>query len=74
MQVIADLLEDVAMVVEPLPERFDVGDTDDEVYVATALAGDARALITGNVRHFASRYGALEVLTPRQFQSRFMQA
>jgi putative PIN family toxin of toxin-antitoxin system len=73
IQAIADLLDVVALVVEPLAERFEVADADDEMYVATAIAGDAHALITGNVRHFAGRYGTLEVITPRQFQALYMQ-
>ena len=68
MLTITDLLERVAVIVEPAGATFGLIDPDDEVYLATALAGGAEVLVTGNTRHFpASRYGPIEVLTPGAF-------
>ena len=63
-------LEQVAIVVEPADEVFGLNDPDDEVYLATAMAG-AAALITGNRRDFTkSRYGAVQIFSPRAFLDR----
>jgi putative PIN family toxin of toxin-antitoxin system len=71
LQVIVDTLAAVATMVEPSETRFDLGDPDDEVYLATAVAGAAEALVTGNRRHFTrDRYGDVEVLSPRAFLDR----
>jgi putative PIN family toxin of toxin-antitoxin system len=68
---IADLLEQVAVIVEPANRSFGLHDPDDEVYLATALAGGAEFLITGNVRHFPRRrYGPIYILRPAQFLAR----
>lgn len=69
MLAITDLLERVALLVEPEPDcLFGLGDPDDEVYLATALAGDAEVLITGNVRHFPdSHYGSIAICRPAEF-------
>ena len=57
--------------VEPAKASFGVADPDDEVYLATALAGGAEALVTGNRRHFIlDRYGPIEILSPRRFLDR----
>lgn len=63
-------LEQVAIVVEPAEVVFGLNDPDDEVYLATAMAGDA-VLITGNRRDFTEpRYGPVEVFSPRAFLDR----
>lgn len=60
-------LEQVATVVEPTEVIFGLNDPDDEVYLATAMAGGA-VLITGNRRDFTEpRYGPVEVFSPRDF-------
>jgi uncharacterized protein len=66
---ITDLLERIALLVEPLSERsFGLRDPDDEIYLATALSGRAEVLITGNIRHFPeSRYGSIAILRPADF-------
>ena len=47
----------VATVVKPVVTAFQIKDPDDEVYLATAVAGNA-ALVTGNRRDFTEpRYG-----------------
>jgi len=63
-------LERVAIVVEPADAAFGLRDPDDEMYLATAMAGGA-VLITGNKRDFTKpRYGPVEVLSPRAFLDR----
>lgn len=68
MMTMSALLARVALEVEPAIKRFGLPDPDDEVYLATALAGDAGALVTGNTRHFpAGAYRGIAILSPRQF-------
>ena len=60
-------LERVAIFVDPADVVFGLRDPDDEVYLQTATAAGA-TLITGNRRDFtASRYGSVDVLSPRTF-------
>jgi predicted nucleic acid-binding protein len=48
-----------------------LSDPGDEGYLATAVAGGAEALVTGNRRHFVlDRYDAVEILSPRAFLDR----
>jgi putative PIN family toxin of toxin-antitoxin system len=72
MLAITDRLERVALLVEPRPgSLFGLIDPDDEIYLATALAGQAEVLITGNIRHFpALRYGPIAILRPAAFLAR----
>lgn len=50
----------------PLTNRLP--DAADEAFLETALAGDARCVITGNTKHFpASRREGMLVLSPREF-------
>ena len=63
-------IERLAVVVEPASVVFGIRDPDDEVYLATAVAGGA-TLITGNTRDFTqARYGSVEVWSPRAFLDR----
>ena len=57
----------------PLPERLP--DPDDEVFLAVALAGEIRYLVTGNLRHYPepSRQG-VRVVSPREFLESYRQA
>ena len=65
-----DELQRVALTVEPADVRFGLRDPDDEVYLATAVAGEA-ALITGNKRDFTKpRYGTVAILSPNAFLER----
>ena len=63
-------IERLALIVEPADIVFGLRDPDDEVYLATAMAGSA-VLITGNTRDFTEpRYGSVEILSPRTFVDR----
>lgn len=67
---IIEELEKVAIMVEPAEAVFGLRDPDDEVYLATAIAGGA-VLVTGNRRDFTEpRYGPVQVLSPRVFLDR----
>ena len=60
----------LAVFVEPANVVFGLRDPDDEVYLATATAGEA-TLITGNTRDFTEpQYGAVGVWSPRTFLQR----
>ena len=68
MVALTALLEQVASKVEPVPMRFGLTDPDDEVYLATAVAGRAEMLVTGNAKDFAgpSAHG-VRIVSPRTF-------
>ena len=66
------LLGILAHISEPVvarPLRLSLPDPDDRVFVEVAVAGRADVIVTGNVKHFVPRRGALGVAvqTPRQF-------
>ena len=70
MEFVIGEIEQLAFFVEPANVVFGLRDSDDEVYLATAAAGDA-VLITGNTRDFTeTQYGSVEVWTPRTFLQR----
>ena len=57
--------------VEPATKTFGLVDPDDEIFLQTAVAGSAVALVTGNKRHFpAARYAGIEILAPAAFLDR----
>ena len=67
---VIDEFEQLAIMVEPANITFNLRDPDDEVYLATAVAGEAD-LITGNSRDFTEvRYGSVTVWSPRAFLDR----
>ncbi len=50
----------------PLAERL--ADEDDEPFLEAAIAGDADALVTGNVRHFPARLAqGIRIVSPATF-------
>lgn len=69
-QIAADgLLVTAQPLAVPLP------DPDDEVFLAVALAGNARCLVTGNLRHYPKpiRRG-MPVVSPRDFLALYREA
>ncbi len=63
-------IQKAAIVVKPAETLFGIRDPDDEVYLATAVAGGA-VLVTGNTRDFTEpKYGPVEILSPRAFLDR----
>jgi uncharacterized protein len=66
------LLDVLAQIAEPViarPLRLSLPDLDDRLFVEVAVAGRADVIVTGNVKHFVPRRGALGVAvqSPRQF-------
>ncbi len=80
-KIIVEAIRDHEVVIaKPIVEEYDaiagrlavfgLNDPDDEVYLATAVAGGA-VLITGNRRDFVKpRYGPVEIISPRAFLER----
>lgn len=68
-RVFMDALAALAEPVAARPLRVALPDEDDRMFVEVALAGAADAIVTGDVRHFVPRRGALGVAvwTPREF-------
>jgi putative PIN family toxin of toxin-antitoxin system len=65
---VIDMLESVARRVEPLEPMPALPDPKDSVYLATALASQAHAIITGNTKDFPPELCApVWILTPRAF-------
>lgn len=70
MEFVVAEIRRLAFFVEPANFVFGLRGPDDEVYLTTAAAGEA-FLITGNKRDFTeTRYGAVEVWSPRTFLDR----
>lgn len=69
---VAALLDEIrsaATIVEPapgLPPAL-VSDPHDLMVLATAVAGAARYLVTGNARHFPASHRGVAIVTPRRF-------
>ena len=68
MRALARIAE--AVVARPL--RITLPDPDDRMFVEVAIAGEADAIVTGNIKHFVPKRGVLPVtiLTPRAFVDR----
>ena len=68
MQALARIAESV--IARPL--RLALPDPDDRMFVEVAIAGQADAIVTGNVKHFVPKRGVLPVavLTPRALVDR----
>lgn len=68
---IAVLLEEIRASGFPVAARplaIRLPDVEDEPFLEVALAGGARCLVTGNVKHYpADARSGLEVLSPRSF-------
>ena len=62
----------IAETVVARPLRITLPDPDDRMFVEAAIAGEADAIVTGNVKHFVPKRGVLPVtiLTPRAFVDR----
>lgn len=70
MEAVVGEIVRLGVFVEPATVAFGLRDPDDQVYLATAETGEA-ILVTGNTRDFVeTRYGELEVWSPRTFVDR----
>jgi putative PIN family toxin of toxin-antitoxin system len=67
------LQQDTTMAAGEAPPEVALGDTDDLVILAGAIAGDAEVFVTGDKAVQAlHRVGKMEVLSPRQFWERLV--
>src|SRR5688572_4847243 len=68
IQALMDQITARGFIVAGRPLAVRLPDPTDEVFLQAALAGKARCLITGNLKHFllSSRQG-MRVMTPRDF-------
>lgn len=71
-RLLLELLQRLAEPVVAAPLQLTLPDLDDRMFVEVALAGRADVIVTGNVRDFIPRDGALSipVISPRAFVDR----
>ena len=63
------------LLVTARPLAVRLPDPDDEVFLAVALAGDARCLVTGNLRHYPKPIRhRMPVVSPRDFLDLYREA
>jgi putative PIN family toxin of toxin-antitoxin system len=72
---VLDLVIRESRIVEPVPVEADAcSDKDDLKFLACALAGNADCVVSGDRALLrASGYEGIEVMTPRDFQTRFLE-
>ena len=72
---VLDLIIRESRIVEPVPIQADAcSDKDDLKFLACALAGSAECVVSGDRALLrSSGYEGIEVMTPRQFQTRFLE-
>ena len=70
-----DLVIRESRIVEPVPIDADAcSDEDDLKFLACALAGNADCVVSGDRALLrSSHYEGIEVITPREFQTRFLE-
>jgi len=64
-------LDGELIITEPL--RFNLPDKDDEPFLEVAIAAGVNYLITGNKKHFPSKVGVVEILSPSEFIEKYRQ-
>ena len=61
-------MEQEGFLVSVRPFKFHLPDPDDEPFIEVALSGGAKALVTGNKRHFPRKeYDGVKILSPAEF-------
>lgn len=66
-ELIAELRAEAVIVkATPIPDGI-CSDLDDAVILGTAVAGKADHLVTGNRKHFPTRYRWVHIITPKDF-------
>jgi putative PIN family toxin of toxin-antitoxin system len=72
---VLDLVIRESRIVEPVPVEADAcSDKDDLKFLACALAGNADCVVSGDRALLrASGYEGIEVMAPRDFQTRFLE-
>ena len=67
VQLLLDVVQDIGILVTPMPWRVTLPDPDDEPFIACAKMA-AAPLVTGNLRHYPEHLRFdVSVLSPRQF-------
>ena len=67
-----DQVEKEGVVVSVMPLKFRLPDPEDESFLEVALAGKAKAIVTGNKRHFPKKeYEGTKILSPAEFLEAF---
>jgi putative PIN family toxin of toxin-antitoxin system len=63
-----DQAEQEGVLVSVKPLAFHLPDPDDEPFLEVALSGGAKAIVTGNKRHFPRKdYEGVKILSPAEF-------
>ncbi len=63
-----------AQFVTPMPSNLKLPDPKDQVYLDTALTGEAEVIVTGNKKHFPeSSYRQVQIVSPREFLDNWSQ-
>jgi len=65
--IVLEALLDDALMVTPLPLNLTLPDQEDVMFVETALASKADAIVTGNKKHFPRKKIKPPVLSPAEF-------
>jgi putative PIN family toxin of toxin-antitoxin system len=68
VNVIIDFIEQHSQFISSLPLINNLPDTEDEPFLEVAAAGNAKALVTGNKKHFPySASGGINIFSPSEF-------
>jgi putative PIN family toxin of toxin-antitoxin system len=60
--------EEEGLLVSVKPLKFHLPDPDDEPFLEVALSGGAKAIVTGNKRHFPKKeYKEVKIVSPAEF-------
>ena len=65
---VLEQIEQEGLLVSAKPLKFHLPDPDDELFLEDALSGGAKAIVTGNKRHFPKKeYKEVRILSPAEF-------
>jgi putative PIN family toxin of toxin-antitoxin system len=68
VEVFLGQIEEEGLLVSVKPLKFHLSDPDDEAFLEVALSGGAKAIVTGNKRHFPKKeYEEVRILSPAEF-------
>jgi putative PIN family toxin of toxin-antitoxin system len=68
VEVFLEQIEAEGLLVSVKPLKFHLPDPDDEPFLEVALSGGAKAIVTGNKRHFPKKeYEEVRIFSPAEF-------
>ena len=68
VEVFLEQIEEEGLLVSVKPLKFHLPDPDDEPFLEVALSSRAKAIVTGNKRHFPKKeYEEVSILSPAEF-------